>query len=549
MTPKSPSGGTRPGLYGATALMAGGTFLSRVLGLVREQVFAYLFGAGPVSDAFQMAFRIPNILRDLLAEGAMSSALVPIYTKLRHEKGDEAAWSLVSNITTALLIALCALSLMGILGSSYLIELFAPAFHTTTGKFELTVELTRILWIFLPLAGMAAVWMGILHARSVFGVPALAPSSFNVISILAGFTICPLAAKAFGLNPIYGWAIGALLGGAANWFVQIPSLRWEGFRYRFHLDLRDPALRHVVSLMGAGTFGLAATQINVLVNSVLASSQGDGAVSWLYFAFRLLQFPIGIFGVSISTANFTLTSQAAARGDFQGIRDSLRDALRMTLVLAIPSSFGLAVLGIPIISVIYQHGQFQAHDTYQTSLALSGYAFGLLAFAGNRVMVPVLYSLGKARAAVWSSALGMIFNVSLSLILVKQGGFAGLAYAMSSAAILHNLVLLWILDKSLKQIEFNNLAICTAKTLSASLFMAIIVYVFLWYFGAEPFHPIPLTGLWDKANFATHVLILLASLVLGVGSFSVAGKLLGLHELERAGKLLWKRQKIRKGMP
>lgn len=533
--------GKKPSFYGATAIMASSTFLSRILGLLRETVFAAFFGAGTATDAFQIAFRIPNLLRDLFAEGAMSSALVPVYTRLQKEKGEEAGWRLASNVITCLAVLTGLIAVAGIVFADPLVTVFAGAFREVPGKHEMTVHMTRILWPFFPVVVMAAVWMGILNSREVFGIPALAPSFFNVVSILSAFTICPLVAHYLGYPPIYGMAIGATLGGLAQWLVQAPALRREGFRYRPVFEPRDPSLQKMVTLMGAGTFSLAATQVNVLVSTSLAAGQGEGAVSWLYFAFRLMQFPIGVFGVAISVANLTRVSREAAAGNMQAVRDSLRDALRMVMVLTIPSAVGLAVLGIPIVSVIYERGQFNATDTLQTSLALAAYSLGLSSYSANRVMVPMLYSLGRAKAAVWTSAVGMVLNVGFCVALVGPMGFTGLALALSIAALANTMLLLAILQTSIKQIEFKNLAVCLVKTLSASLFMAIFVYVFLGFLDAQPFRPIPLTGVWDKANFAARLFFLLAALGIGVSVFGVAGKILGLQELERIQGLIWKR--------
>ncbi|RYZ95594.1 MAG: murein biosynthesis integral membrane protein MurJ, partial [Proteobacteria bacterium] len=272
--------GSKRGFYGATGIIAGGTFLSRILGLVREQVFAFFFGAGSATDAFQIAFRIPNLLRDLFAEGAMSSALVPTYTRVRKEQGEEKAWLLVSNVVCTLALALSVVAALGIVFADPLVSLYAPSFKDVPGKHEMAVTMTRILWPFLPMVVLAAVWMGILNARERYGTPALAPSIFNVISIFSAFTICPWVAWAFGAPPIYGMAIGAVIGGLGQWLIQVPSLKKEGFHFKPVFNWQDPALRKMVLLMGAGTFGLAATQINILVNSMLAAGAGDGAVSW-----------------------------------------------------------------------------------------------------------------------------------------------------------------------------------------------------------------------------------------------------------------------------
>jgi putative peptidoglycan lipid II flippase len=538
-----PQGAKKRGFYGATGLLAGGTFLSRILGLVREQVFAYFFGASAATDAFQIAFRIPNLLRDLFAEGAMSSALVPVYTRLRKENGEERAWGLVSNVITTLALFLSLIAIIGVFCADYLVAIYAPEFKATPGKHELTVALTRILWPFLPFVVLAAVWMGILNSRERYATPALAPSVFNIVSILSAFTLCVWVQQWFGLHPIYGMAIGATLGGLGQWLVQAPSLRREGFRYRWIVNLRDPALRKMILLMGAGTFGLAATQINILVNSMLASGQGDGAVSWLNYAFRLMYFPIGVFGVAISTVTLTKVSQQTASGDFEAIRASLQQALRMVIVLTVPSAVGLAVLGIPIISVIYQRGQFTADDTYAVSLALAAYSIGLTAYSGIKVLVPVLYSLGKARSAVWSSGLSVLLNIILCLLLVGPLGFTGLPLAASISALLNLAVLLFLMQRYVKQIDFKNLFGCLFRALIASLFMAIFVYTSMQYVGIRPFEPIPLTSRWLEANFSTQLLFLAASLLIGGISFVLSSRVLGIREVKQIQDLLWKRLK------
>jgi putative peptidoglycan lipid II flippase len=537
------------GFYGATGIIAGGTFLSRILGLVREQVFAAFFGAGAANDAFQIAFRIPNLLRDLFAEGAMSAALVPTYTKTRQAEGEERAWRLVSNVATTLFVVTSVVAVLGIIFADQLVGAMAAGFREVPGKHEMTVDMTRILWPFLPLVVMAAVWMGVLNARDRYATPALAPTLFNVASIVAAFTLCPLVFWAFGWPTIYGMALGALLGGLLQWLIQIPSLRAEGFRYRWGMQLKDPALRTMVLMMGAGTFGLAATQVNVFVNSVLAASQGDGAVSWLNFAFRLMQFPLGMFGVAISTANLTKVSREAANGDYGAVAKSVTSALRMVIILSVPSSVGLAVLGLPIIGVIYQRGHFHASDTYNTSMALAGYALGLAAYSAIKVLVPVLYSLGRARSTIWSSGVGVILNVGLGLLLVGPFSFVGLAFATSVAAILNFFILLWILKEPLKQIDFKDLGKCLGLTLVASLFMAIIVYMLQWYVGILPFHPIPLTSFWAGATFLQHLLFLAIALAAALVVYCLIGRILGLREIEQIQGLIWKRLKRTKDTP
>jgi putative peptidoglycan lipid II flippase len=539
--------GSQRRFYGATGLIAGGTFISRILGLVREQVFAYFFGASAATDAFQIAFRIPNLLRDLFAEGAMSSALVPVYTKVRKEKGEAAGWALVSNVVTTLALVLGVLALLGMLFADPLVHLYAPAFSQVPGKHQMAVDMTRILWPFLPLVVLAAVWMGILNARDRYGPPALAPSFFNLASIAAAFVICPLMAPWLGWPAIYGMALGAVLGGCLQWLVQVPALRGEGFRYRFYLNWKDPELRKMVLLMGAGTFGLAATQINILVSSILASSQGTGAVSWLNYAFRLMQFPIGVFGVAISTANLTRVSREAADGDFNAVGQSVKDSLRMVLVLTLPSAAGLAFLGTPIISAIYERGQFSAQDTHQTALALAGYALGLSAYSAVKVLVPVLYALGRARQAVWSSGLSVALNVGLGLFLVQFWGFMGLAVATSMAALLNMAILLYLLRGVLGKMIFVDLLDCLFRVTIAAGLMAIFVYILQAFVGISPFHPIPLTSLWATATLPTRIFFLLCSVLSAALLFAVVARVLGLQEVQRIQEKIWKRLVAPKG--
>jgi putative peptidoglycan lipid II flippase len=508
---------------------------------VREQVFAAFFGAGAATDAFQIAFRIPNLLRDLFAEGAMSAAFVPTYARVRRVDGEKTGWLLLANAANFLFLATSCLALLGVLFADPLVSLIAPAFSLVPGKHEMTVAMTRILWPFLPLVVMAALWMGVLNARDRYAVPALAPSLFNLASIAAAFTLCPLGFWAFGWPPIYGMALGALVGGLLQWVFQIPALRREGFRHAWTFRFSDPGLQRVILLMGIGTFGLAATQINVMVNSVLAASQGNGAVSWLNYAFRLMQFPLGVFGVAISTANLTKVAREAAEGDLSAVGESVTQALRMVIVLSIPSSVGLAILGMPIVSLIYQHGRFLANDSYSTSLALAGYALGLTAYAGVKVLVPVLYSLGRARATVWSSGGAVAVNTILGLLLLGRFGFVGLSFATSLAAIANFSILFWLSRRVVKQIDFKDLALCFVAALFSSLFMAIIVYIGQWWVGILPFHPIPLTGIWVNATFLQHLFFLAIALGAAVVVYCLIGRILGLREIQQIQRIVWKR--------
>jgi putative peptidoglycan lipid II flippase len=439
------------GVIRAAGAMGAATFISRILGLVREQVFAYLFGAGNATDAFNVAFRIPNLLRDLFAEGAMSASLVPTFTRVRTEEGERRAWRVCGLVFRLLFVTATVIAVLGIVFAPQLVEAYASAYHAVPGKFELTVKMTRLMYPFFPMVAVAAAFMGILNACGYFFLPALASAFFNLGSITVG-AICALVFMHFGasspLQPIEGMAIGVLFGGAVQSLFQLPSLYRAGYRFpRKHTDdpvwFRDPALRRMLWMMVPGTIGLAATQVNILVNTVLATSQGSGAVSWLNYANRLMLFPIGIFGVSLSSATLPRISQQWVLGDVAGVEKTLTRTLRHVLAINLPASAGLAFLGLPIIQMIFQHGRFALSDAEATARALAAYSVGLTAYSAVKVLVPACYALGNTRLPVISSFLSVVTTIILNLLMIRPFGYWGLALGTSAAAILNSLFLLW----------------------------------------------------------------------------------------------------------
>lgn len=331
------------------------TMASRVLGLVRDQVLAYYFGAGDAADAFRVAFRIPNLLRDLFAEGAMSAAFVPTFTRTLTREGRDRSWRLANSVLNALVLVTGALVVAGIVFAPVLVHYFAGTFAEVPGKIALTVHLTRIMMPFLILVALAAVLMGMLNSLGHFFVPALSPAMFNVATITIALVFIPLA-PAMGVDPIVLVAISTLVGGLGQLALQWRPLRREGFRYRPTLEPRDKGLREILILMGPGTIGLAATQINLFVNTVLATGEGTGAVTWLELAFRLMYLPIGVFGVSIAAAATPAVSRLAAKDDVPGMRATVTSAITLMLSLNVPATLGLIVLAEPIVALIFQHG-------------------------------------------------------------------------------------------------------------------------------------------------------------------------------------------------
>lgn len=461
-----------PGLARSAGLAGAATLASRVLGLVRDQVLAALFGAGNDMDAFNVAFRIPNLVRDLFAEGAMSAAFVPTFTRHLTLHGKAAAWRLGNNVLNALLIATLVLVTVGIVFARPLVTIYAGDYAAVPGKLELTVALTRVMLPFLTTIAVATVAMGMLNSLHHYFVPALSPASFNIATIACAFLLVPLM-PSLGLPRIMAIGIAVLLGGIGQILVQWPALRREGYRYASVFDRHDPALRDVMMLMGPGTIGLAATQINIFINTLLATSQGTGAVSWLTYAFRLMYLPIGLFGVSIATAALPAISRHAARDDVAGIRTTASRSLAIMMMLNVPATLGLLVLARPIVEVLFEHGRFTPQDTDATASALRFYALGLVGYSAARIASPTFYAIRQSRVAVAVSIAAIVANVLLSLSLVSRMGFQGLALATSIAAIGNGGLLVFLLRRRLQGIDGGRLTAVTIKVVLAAAAMAV----------------------------------------------------------------------------
>jgi putative peptidoglycan lipid II flippase len=451
------------------------TMSSRVLGLVREQVLAYFFGAGNAMDAFIIAFRIPNLLRDLFAEGAMSAAFVPAFTRQLTLNGKPRAWQLGNHVTNGLLLVTIPLVILGMLFAEPLVRLYAADYAAEPGKLEDTILLTRIMLPFLTVVAVASVLMGMLNALRHFFVPALAPAMFNVGTILCVVTLGGVMVG-LGLPPIAAAAVGTLVGGLGQIALQWPLLRREGFRYQRGLDVSDPDLRRVAVLMGPAIVGLAAVQVNLFVNSVLATGEGTGAVSWLSYAFRLMYLPIGLFGVSIATAAIPGISTHAARGDLTEMRRAVSRGLRMMLMLNVPATFGLVALAAPIVALVFERGQFTASDTSATAAALVFYAPGLIGYSAVKLVSPAFYALQDSRTPVIVSVLTMVLNVVLNVALVDVMGYRGLALGTAMAALFNAGVLFWRLGVRLNGLEGPRMATAVAKIVAASAAMALAAW-------------------------------------------------------------------------
>ncbi|HET9318789.1 MAG TPA: murein biosynthesis integral membrane protein MurJ [Bryobacteraceae bacterium] len=520
----------------SAGVVSAAVFMSRITGLVREIVMARLFGAGAVYDAFLLGFRIPNLTRDLFAEGALSSAFVPTITRYLSTKGKQEAAELSNLVGTALIVVVGVLCAIGMIFSPALVQLLAPGFADVPGKFALAVKLTRIMFPFLLLVALAAQAMGVLNACNQFGVPAISSTFFNIGSLGFGLVLGFLVGPRIGISPIEGMAYGVVIGGAWQLLWQAPSLVRAGFAFRPRINLSHPGLRNILQLMGPAIVGNASVQVNVMVNTNFASNITDaaghvinGPVSWLGYAFRFMQLPLGLFGVAIASATLPAVSRSAALGDMDGFRQTLARSLGMIFLLTIPSSVGLAVLGDSMIAAVYQGGKFRAYDTHQTALALSCYAVGLAGYAAIKVLAPAFYALNDARTPMIVSLLSILVNIVAASTMVKLAGLghAGLALSTSLVALFSSIVLFEIIRHRIGGLQGRRLTVGFLKITAASALM-----------GAACMISSRLVQHWLGVARLARVIDLAVSVPLGLIFFLVAAKLFRLSELESARRAL-----------
>ena len=446
---------------------------SRVLGLVRELVLAALFGKY-ATDIFYMAFRVPNLLRDLFAEGALSTAFITTFSKKIATEGDASAWRLANKMATLTTIFMSLVTLLGVLFSPQLVELIAHGFAPE--KAAVTVQLTRIMFPFILLVSLAALAMGMLNAKNVFGMPAMASSFFNLGSIVAGVSLGWWMDPHFGTRSLIGLSIGTLIGGLLQLVVQFPALWRVGFRLRLDFAWRDEGVRQILFLMGPAVIAASAVQVNVMVNSGFASMLGDGPVSWLTWAFRLMQLPLGIFGVAVGTVTLPVVSRFAAVQDVAGVRSTLSHGLRLAFLLTIPCAVGLIFFAEPIISLIFQRGHFTYESTRQTAAALQYYALGLVAYSSIKVIAPAFYALNRRNLPMLVSFFSIATNYVLNQVFTFQLGFGhrGLALSTSLVAVINFAILYGLMARHIDGLETRALLKNLGKLAFASVPLALL---------------------------------------------------------------------------
>jgi putative peptidoglycan lipid II flippase len=453
------------------------TLLSRVLGLLREQLFAALLGASSLADAFVAAFRIPNLLRDLLAEGALSGALVPAFRARLSRDGAAAAHRLAAVVAGNLAVVMGALVLVAVVFAPSLIDVLAGEYARIPGKLELTVLLARVMLPFLVLVSLSAVAMSLQNAHHRFVAPALAPAMFNTVAIAVGVTLYIAGAR--GRWVAIGWALGTVLGGVAQLALQLPGLWRDGWRPQFALDLRlrDPQVRMIASTLLPAIVGVAAVQLNVFINTMFASHE-PGAVAWLNYSFRFLQLPVGVFGVAIATVSTARYAEAAigeGGGDPARVATYVSEGLRAVLLLCAPATVGLWMLDEPILRLLYQRGRFMAADTSASAVALECYATGMIAYAGVKVVAPAFYALGKVRPTVIAALLSVLANVAFNAALHARFGYRGLALGTAGAALLNGGLLYAAFTRGIAPLPHRALASFAVRIGISCLAMAVAV--------------------------------------------------------------------------
>lgn len=427
-----------------TRVVSIATFGSRILGVVREQVIAFYFGAGAVTDAFVAAFRVPNLLRDLLAEGAFSAAFVPTFAEVLSKEGKPAAMELLRRVLGVFVPVLAILCILGIVFTPQIAQLLSGGEEGTPGKIALLIHLARWMFPFLLLISLAAVLMGALNALGKFGIPALAPAGFNV-----GVILCAIFLSSRVDPPILALAWGVLAGGLLQWLVQALAIRSEGFDHRLRLieGWRDSRVRQIGRLLIPAMLGQAAVQINILAITRAAWELGDGPVAYLNFAFRILFVPLGVFAVAASTVGLARLSQYVAEGREDSARQTYRQALQTVLYLVIPTGAAFLIMGESICAALYQRGEFDSAATANTARALTFYSLGLPAMAAIRAVTPIFYAHKDTRTPTLCGVVAVVANLFGIYWLSPLLGFAGLALSVGMSAVLQVLILLLIASR------------------------------------------------------------------------------------------------------
>jgi putative peptidoglycan lipid II flippase len=518
----------------ASGIIALAVMLSRVLGLVREVLFNSLFGTAAMG-LFIIAFRIPNLLRDLFAEGALSTAFVTVFSQRIEKDGEASAWSLAAKMMTLTAVFMSLVSVLGVVFAGQLVGLLAPGFAPADAGF--TILLTRIMYPFILLVSLAALVMGMLNSRNIFTAPALASSFFNIGSIAGGAVFGWFIDPDFGRGALVGLALGTLLGGLLQLAVQLPSLRRAGFRFRPDFRWADPGIRRILAIMLPSVIAASAVQVNVLINTGFAAGVGADAVTWLNSAFRLMQLPIGVFGVAVATITLPVVSRIAADADTSAFGPTLGRAMRLAVFLTLPAAVGLWFIAAPVIGLIYEHGKFVAHDTAQTGVALRLYAIGLVAYSCIKVLSPAFYAIDRKWTPMLVSFASIALNVALNFwFMFRLGlGHRGLALSTTICAILNFSALYLLMLGPAGRLDSGKFLLSLARCAAACIPLALICLAGL-RLAPEIF---PEQFFWQRA------LALLVTIAAATLAYVGASFLLGVEETGEAARIVRRRLGIK----
>ena len=509
----------------AAGIVSAATMVSRVFGLVRDMVIAAFFGASWMSDAFWVAFRIPNTLSRLLGEGSLTASFIPVFTEYLQKKTKDEALELAYNAFTLLSIILTFVSVLGIIFSPLIVGLIAPGFISEPRQFALAVFLNRLMFPYIFVISLGALCMGILNSFRRFASPALSPVMLNISIIVAALTL-----RTFFAEPITALAIGVLIGGVLQLSLQWPFLRKSGVKLKVRFNFRHPGLKQIGLLMIPAMLGAGITTINVFVGTILASMLPGGSVTYLFYADRIVELPLGVFAIAIGTASLPSFSRHVAAGNIDELKASISFSLRLMLFLTVPATFALMALNLPIISVIFQRGAFDAQAAIYTGQALFFYGMGLWAFSVVRVFVATFYSLQDAKWPMRAAIISFIVNLLVSLALMYPMKHKGLALATSLAAIVNVIILGIVLKKKIGPFLDRNFYFSTLKIITSSIIMwgsIMLIDVFMS---------------WDSSSsFRSRFIYLLTAIVAGATTFFICSYLLKSPEMHSVIRLLKKR--------
>ncbi len=532
--PDPPENGEAPASIQAGVVQAVGTIglatlTSRILGFARDVVVARAFGAGPITDAFFVAFRIPNLFRRLLAEGALSTAFLPVFAEYITVRSRGEFNRMVSAVAGALLLTLCVVSAAGALVAPWIVSVMAPGFSEVPAQLGLATTLTRLMFPYLIFVGLAALGMGVLNAHHRFFTSALGPAVLNVGMILSVLVLAPRFEV-----PILALAVGVLVGGAGQFVIQLPEIRRAGVPLLPSAELSHPALKRISRLLGPAVFGLAAVQLNVFVNTLLASLLPGGSISFLYYADRVVEFPLGVFGIAVATAALPSMAKQAAWRDLTGLTDTLNFALRLSCFVAVPASVALWLLREPITRVLFERGRFGPEDTQATAWALGFFAIGLTAFSAMRIVAQAFYALEDPRTPVQVGIAAVGLNVLFAIALMGPLKHGGLALSASASAAFNLAALLWLLRRRLGPLGGRRIMASLARVGIATAVMAAWCGLVLWRWPEAP--PPGVEAAW-----------LALAITGGIGSFGAASLILGGEEGPALLALASRRRKLPSG--